>query len=237
MNCLITGASVGIGASLAKELAKNKVNLYLTYYSRYEDISKLKKSLEEKYKIKCFIQKLDLKNEQEIKDVIFNFKNKLGNMDLLINNAATYNDNDLFSKTKSEFMNVLEVNVVGTFLISQEALKIMNKKSLIINMASTDGIDTYNLYNLDYAVSKASLIQLTKSMALICKDIKILAIAPNWVLTESTKNVDKDFLTSELKRINQKELITEKTVVDIIMKTINNKSIKSGEVIRIDENL
>ena len=143
-------------------------------------------------------------------------------------------DNLIEDKTKNEFMKVLEVNVVGTFLLTKYSLRLMREDSIIINMASTDGIDTYNLYNIDYAVSKAGIIQLTKSLALILKQ-KVIAIAPNWVATESTLDVDKSFLENELKRIGQKELIPINKVVDIIINSINNKDIKSGEVIKIYE--
>ena len=132
-------------------------------------------------------------------------------------------------------MRVLEVNVVGTFLMTKYAIKIM-KDGIVINMASTDGIDTYNEYNLDYAVSKAGIIQMTKCLSLIDKNIKFIAIAPNWVNTESTMEVDKNYLAMELKRIGQKELIDIETVVDKIISVINDKNIKSGDVIKIYEN-
>ena len=234
MNCLITGSSLGIGAKLAVRLASLNYNLFLTYYSNKVLIEKVREEIISKYNVKCYIKKCDLASEDDIKELLQEFKEKLGNLDILVNNAATYNDNLLDNKTKKEFMNVLEVNVVGTFLVTKYALDIMNKDAIIINMASTDGIDTYNIYNLDYAVSKAGIIQMTKSLALIL-DKKVIAIAPNWVDTESTRSMDKEFLNHELKRINQKELIKVDKVIDVIIDSINNKVLKSGEVIRIYE--
>ena len=102
-------------------------------------------------------------------------------------------------------------------------------------MASTDGIDTYSIYNLDYAISKAGIIQLTKSMSLIFPNIKTIAIAPNWVNTESTMEINEEYLKQELKRIGQEKLIKVDTVTDKIISIINNKNIKSGEVIKIYE--
>ena len=130
-------------------------------------------------------------------------------------------------------MEVLEVNIVGTFLISKHAINILNKESTIINMASTDGINTYSIYNVDYATSKAGIIQLTKSMALIFKDIRTIAIAPNWVNTKSTLEMNQEYLNEELKRIGQNNLIDKEKVTNIIVDTINDKSIRSGEVIEI----
>lgn len=234
MNCLITGASIGIGASLAIKLAKNGYNLFLTYYSNQELCQELQKEIQEKYKVKCFIQKCDLKEEEDIQKVFDNVKEKFGKLDILVNNASTSNDNLFMDKTKKEFMEVLEVNLLGTFLTSKYLIPLM-EKGVIINMASTDGIDTYSIYNVDYAVSKAGIIQLTKSMALIFKDLKVLAIAPNWVDTESTKEMNQDYLGEELKRIGQKKLISIEKVVDVIYDTITNQNIRSGEVIKIYE--
>lgn len=233
MNCLITGASIGIGRSLAIKLASLGYNLLLTYYTNDALCLDLKKEIEEKYRVKCIIKKCDLKNEDEIKSVISIFKNELGDINLLINNAAYSRDNLFLDKSKQEFMEVLEVNIVGTFLMSKYSIPIMNENGIIINMASTDGIDTYSIYNTDYAVSKAGIIQLTKSMSLIFQDIKTIAIAPNWVSTESTLSMNKEYLDDELKRIGQEKLIEKEKVVDTIINAINDRNIESGVVITI----
>ena len=223
MNALITGASMGIGYNLALKLAKLNYNLFLTYHTHETEIKKLKTTIESKYKVKCIIAKLDLKYEKSILEVIEKYKKEYKTLDLLVNNASISNDNLFLDKTKEEFMNVLEVNIVGTFLIT---------KYLI---SSTDGIDTYSIYNLDYAISKAGIIQLTKSMSLIFPNIKTIAIAPNWVNTESTMEINEEYLKQELKRIGQEKLIKVDTVTDKIISIINNKNIKSGEVIKIYE--
>ncbi len=230
MYCLITGASLGIGRELAIKMASLGYNLYLTYYSNLELINKLKIEIENKYKVKCKIKKCDLSLEEDIKELF----QDIDSLDVLVNNAATYEDNLIEDISKSQFMKVLEVNVVGTFLVSKYALGKLSENGVIVNMASTDGIDTYSRYNTTYAVSKASIIQLTKSLA-ITLDKKVIAIAPNWVDTESTKMVDKNYLESELKRIGQEKLIEVERVVDVIIDSINNQDIKSGDVIKIYE--
>ncbi len=234
MNCLITGATQGIGANLAYKMANLGYNLCLTYCTNQKKLEKIKKDIENKYQVKCLILKCDLKNEAEIKEVINLITKEYKTLDVLINNAATYHDNEIKDKTKEEFMEVLEVNVVGTFLVTKYASYIMNKDSIVINMASTDGISTYNKYNLDYAVSKAGIIHMTKCLSLILNN-RVVAIAPNWVATPGTLSLPKEFLDNELKRINQNRLIPIATVVNKIVEVIETKEIKSGEVIEIYE--
>ena len=235
MNALITGASIGIGANLAIKLAQKGYNLYLTYYNNEILCKQLQKEIMDKYQVKCFITRCDLKAEKDILKVKTDFYNKLKTLDLLVNNASISCDNLLISKTKEEFKEVLEVNILGTFLITKHLSTLMPKNSIIINMASTDGIDTYSIYNIDYAVSKAGIIQLTKSFSLILNNIKSIAIAPNWVATPSTIKMNRDYLKTELKRLKQNRLISIDTVTNKIIQVINDKNIKSGEVITIYE--
>ena len=234
MNCLITGASVGIGKALAYKMGSLGYNLFLTYYSNQKLCEELKQELINKYGIECYTSKCDLHSEEEIKNIILKFKDKFGSMDILVNNASISHDSLIEDKTKEEFMDVLEVNVLGTFLMSKYAVSIMNKNGVIINMSSTDGIDTYSLYNIDYSVSKAGIIQLTKVLSLVYNDIRTIAVAPNWVETESTLEMNQDYLKSELERIGQNKLIEKEKVIQDIIHIIVDKSIKSGSIIRID---
>ena len=234
MNCLITGASIGIGRELALKLASLKYNVYITYFTNEKLAKELQSIIQKKYQVECMIEKCNLQKEDDIKSVIDNIKNKFGKLDILINNVSFSCDNLIENKTKQEFMDVLEVNLIGTFLMTKYAVNIMRENGMVINMASTDGIDTQSIYNIDYAASKAGIISLTKSFSLSYPNIKFIAIAPNWVDTESTREMNKEYLNSELKRIGQKELIKVDTVVNKIVHIIVDKNIKNGSLIRID---
>ena len=234
MNSLITGASIGIGHDLAVNLADLGYNLLLTYNTNEKLCKELQDYILENYNVKCIITKCDLREENDIKNVYKVFKENLGNIDVLVNNASFSCDNLIEDKTSEEFKDVLNVNLVGTFLMCKYAYDYMTKDGIIINMSSTDGIDTYSLYNIDYAISKAGIIQLTKSLSLIYNHLRVIAVAPNWVDTESTREMSDDYLVSELKRIGQKELISVDKVVNEIIHIIVDKSILSGSLIRID---
>lgn len=219
---LITGASKGIGNTLANILYRYHASIIGIYNKT-------------KFKAPFITFKCDLKKENDIKK-LFNFiKDKYGKLDCLINCASVSIDNDLYEKSKKEFMEVLEVNLVGTFLMCKYASFLM-ERGVIINISSTDAIDTYNVYNMDYAASKAGIINLTKSLALKLPYIKICALAPNWIDTESTREMDPEFLKSELERIGQKKLLTKEEVALKIIELIINDDYISGSVVRMDVN-
>lgn len=227
---LITGASSGIGKVIATYFANLGINLILTYHKNFSDVDKLKNELVSKYNINVDCFYLDLASEKSIKKLVSEVRNKYKKINYLINNAAISLDNYLYDKTKDEFMKVLEINVVGTFLM----MKYFNKmvKDYIINISSTDGIDTGSIHSLDYNVSKAGINILTKTFSLDSSN-KIISICPNWINTLSTNEMNQEYLNSELKRIKQDKLISEITIPKVIDNCIKEK-IVSGSIIRID---
>ena len=218
MNVLIFGGSTDIGINVAKCFKKHGYNIIATYNNHNIDTD---------YEtIHC-----DIKNEEEIEEVIKYAFNKYERIDVVINLAAVSYDNILTNSKKEEFMDLLEVNLVGTYLINKIYCNYISD-GIIINMASTDGIDTYNKYNTFYAASKAGIINMTKSIAMNT-DNKVICICPNWIDSDSTRSMDRDYLDSELKRIGQSRLITVDEISNSIYDIINS-DILSGSIIRID---
>lgn len=218
MNALIFGGSTDIGINLANYLINKGYNVIATYKN-----NKIDADYEVIY---C-----DIKNEIDIENTIKYVIDKYKRIDILINLASVSNDNILMDTTKDEFMDLLEVNLVGTYLTNKIYSKYISD-GIIINMSSTDGIDTYNKYNTFYSSSKAAIINMTKSIAMNTSN-KVLCICPNWIDSESTRSMNKEYLDEELNRIHQDRLITldelSSSIYDII-----NKDIESGSVIRID---
>ncbi len=225
---LITGCAKGIGREIALTLARDGYDIIGTYLTSEDDILSLKKKIEF-IGVKFDYYKLDLSNESEINSFCNSIKNKYKNIDILINNAALSMDCEFEDKTKEEFMKVLEVNLVGPFLLIKNLYTILDG-GIIINISSTDGINTYQTLNMDYSASKAALINLTKSLALKLENIKIYALCPNWVNTESIREMDQEYLKNELKRIGQYKLIEPNQVADKVIEIINS-NIKSGSII------
>ena len=232
MVALVTGSSKGIGKELIIELAKREYDVVITYNNSVEEANSLKDYIINNYKVNAYSIKCDISKEEDIinlKDFIINKYNKI---DILINNAALSIDNSIDDKTKEEFMKVLEVNVVGTFLVTKYLYKYMDN-GIIVNISSTDSEDTYNSLNIDYSSSKAGINILTKTFALTFNNIKVLGVMPNWTNTESIREMNQDFLKEELNRIGQDELEDPSIVAKNIINLAFDKNIKSGEIRRV----
>ena len=135
---LITGSSSGLGKSLIEKYASNNYNVVITYLTHKNEALKLEDDIKEKYNIETLCEKLDISNEKDI----INLKNKViekfKTIDILINNTSISNDTLFEDKTKENFMRILEVNLVGTFLMSKHFgdLMLENKTGNIINISS-----------------------------------------------------------------------------------------------------
>ena len=204
---LIIGGSSDIGINLAKYFISLDYNVLIGYNTRKIEIDGIKS-------VKC-----DVRIEEDIENIIKLGIDMFGNIDMLINLACISRDNSFLNKTKKEFMDVLEVNLVGTFLCCQTYSRYIDNGQ-IINMSSTDGIDTYSQYSMDYSASKAGIINISKSMS-ISTNNKILCVCPNWIDSDSTRSMDEYYLKSELLRIGQSRLITMDELITVINDTIN----------------
>ena len=224
---IVTGCSKGIGKEIALELARDGYDIIGTYNT--SNIENLKNRIEA-IGIKFYSYKLDLLNEEEVFKFCKEINEKFKNIDVLVNNAALSLDCEFLNKNIEEFKDVLQVNLISPFLLIQN-LNIDN--GVIINIASTDGINTYSKLNIDYSASKAALINMTKSLSLVLNS-RIYAICPNWVNTESIREMDQEYLNAELKRIGQKELIEPKAVAKKVIKIIES-NIKSGSKIVMED--
>ena len=149
---LITGASRGIGASMAYEFAKNNYNVIINYNNSYDDALKLSQDINNKFNVSTLIVKADIQNEEEVKNMVDEAILKFTKIDVVVNNAAIAKDCEFVNKSKVDFLETYNVNVVGSFLVSKYVSKYMleEKSGCIINISSTNAVDTYNTYSMDY---------------------------------------------------------------------------------------
>ena len=230
---LITGAAKGIGSSLVHYFAKNNYNVVINYLTSEKEALELKNTVEKLYDINALVVKADITNEDEVINMINIIHDKFGFIDVLINNAALAIDDNYIDKTKTDFLRVLEVNVIGTFLVTKYASKYMDNGS-VINISSRDSVDTYNELSMDYCASKAGVNSLTQTFSLAIPSIKFISLLLPWVNTEAVKEMYQPFLENELKRTGQEKLLEPSYVAEKIYNIINNETIKSGSIINID---
>ena len=130
-------------------------------------------------------------------------------------------------------MKVLEVNVVGTFLVTKYSLNYMNN-GIVINISSLDSVSTYNEYNMDYSVSKAGVNMISKCFSISNLNNKFVSVLLPWINTKSTMEMSEEFLGQELKRTSQKRLVEPFEVAEKIYELTLDKNIKSGSIITME---
>lgn len=201
---LVTGSSIGLGSEIIKKYASNGFNVVINYLSHEKEAFELMNEVSLKYGIEALCIKADISNEEEINKLKDEIINKFGKIDVLINNASISRDNDFNLKTKNDFMRVLEVNLVGTFLVSRTFGNLMyeRKSGKIINISSTNGIDTYYEYGLDYDASKSGVINLTHNLANHYSPyVNVNCVCPGWIDTPMNKDMDIEFRKCEEEKI------------------------------------
>lgn len=229
----ISGASRGLGSSIAKTFASNYYNIIINYNKSQKEANDLKEELENNYSIKCFLYKCDVSNEEEVKNMFANIKNDIGNIDVVINNAGIAIDNNIKDKTSNEFMKVLNVNLIGTFLICKYALDVL-KKGSIINISSNNIYSGSYIESIDYDASKAGIISLTHNLAkYLSPHIRVNAVAPGWIKTDMTKDIDKDFKKKEEEKILLNRFATPEEIADAVYFLANNTYVNDC-ILKID---
>lgn len=234
---LVTGSSSGIGKEIAHVLAKD-YDVILHYNSGEKNIKELTEELDKKYNRNFLAVKCDLTKEEEIDGMLDTIYKNYKNIDILINNAAVAIDTTFEDKTKDNFIKILDTNLIAPFLLCKKiAPKMVNNKyGVIINISSTNGIDTPYIESTDYDASKAGLISLSKNLAnYLAPYVRVNTICPGWVDTNMNKNLDKDFRKKEEEKILLNRFAKPSEIASLVEFLISDKaSYINDSVIRID---
>ncbi|XP_055623913.1 farnesol dehydrogenase-like [Toxorhynchites rutilus septentrionalis] len=196
---VVTGASSGIGAAIAKELAKaGMVTVGLA--RRVQRIEALADQLPEECANRLHARRCDVSKEQDIYEVFAEIRHRFGGIDVLINNAGIVRDTLLFADDGSEpLRDILNVNVIGLTLCSREALKSMKERSVdghIIHINSIAGHKVMNFPQMNmYAASKHAVTAITETMRNELREMKtrtkVTSISPGTVKTEIIPNLEE----------------------------------------------
>jgi len=189
---IVTGASSGLGVIFAETLAEAGANLALCA-RRIERVEELAKRLEKDYGIKTISMKVDVNDENLVKEFVEATYKKFGRIDILVNNAGIADIAPSFQVPKENFVNVINTNLVSVFIVAREVAKYMEKAKYgkIINIASIYGQNGDIFPVASYYASKGGVINLTRALAVEWADkgIYVNAIAPGFFPSEMTKGV------------------------------------------------
>ncbi|MBE0674467.1 MAG: 3-oxoacyl-[acyl-carrier-protein] reductase [Bacteroidales bacterium] len=233
---LITGASRGIGRSIAIRFAREGANIALTNIS--EDFEFCEVCAEcEKFgvKVKRYVSNAaDFDSSQKVIDEILK---DFETIDILVNNAGITRDTLLMRMTEQQWDDVMAVNLKSVFNLTKAILKPMmkQKSGSIINMSSVVGVSG-NAGQSNYSASKAGIIGFTKSVAkeLGSRNIRCNAIAPGFIMTEMTNKLPEDVRNEWIGKIPLRRGGTPDDVADVtLFLACDLSSYVSGQVINV----
>jgi NAD(P)-dependent dehydrogenase (short-subunit alcohol dehydrogenase family) len=183
---IITGASGGLGESIAIALSKQGARIAILDIKDGEKVIR-------KLSTKARFYKVDMADEQSIKQCRASFKKDFCKADILINNAGVFYPTPIGSTSKEDWEKLMSINVTGYFLMAKHFASLMSRGGRIINVASVAGHHAF-ANSAAYNSSKGAVIQLTKSMAMeyATKGINVNAICPGIFVTPMTSELVKD---------------------------------------------
>lgn len=235
-NALITGASRGIGKSIALTLARNGVNIAINFLKNKELAENVaKKAIS--YGIKAKIYRADVSNFEEVKSMVEKIISDFGSVDILINNAGIIPKNySIINIPIEEWQKIINVNLTGSFNVVKAVVPYMikQKEGKIVNMASVAG-KMGGTVGPHYAASKAGIIGMTFSLAqeLLKYNITVNAIAPGPIETEMIANLPQDVKMKILKRVPMGRFGKPEEVAEAVLFLIKCDFV-TGEVIDVN---
>ncbi|KAF8040856.1 hypothetical protein BT93_B2934 [Corymbia citriodora subsp. variegata] len=200
---VVTGASRGIGKAIALSLGKAGCKVLVNYARSSKEAEEVSKEIEA-----CGGQALtfggDVSKEADVEAMIKTAVDAWGTIDILINNAGITRDGMLMRMKKSQWQDVIDLNLTGVFLCTQAAAKIMmkKKKGRIVNITSVVGL-IGNVGQANYSAAKAGVIGLTKTVAkeYSSRNITVNAVAPGFIASDMTAELREDVKKKFLEKI------------------------------------
>lgn len=230
---LITGASRGIGKSIAKAFLKKGARIIGTATNK-KNVNNINNFLNQQGK--GILMNFD--NLLSIDNSLKNAHNELNNIDILINNAGITNDKLLFFSTSKEWQKIIDVNLSSIFFLCKAVLRGMIKKKFgrIINIGSVIG-NTGNVGQTSYAATKAGLIGFSKSLSkeVASRGITVNVVSPGFIKSNMTDKLTENKKNIILSQIPLKRLGKTQDIADIVVFLASDKaSYITGETINVN---
>lgn len=236
-NVLITGASRGIGRTIAIEFAKQGANVAVNYAGSEAKANEVVEEAKS-YGVQAFSIQADVSNENSVKEMVKEVVGQFSSLDILVNNAGVTRDNLLMRMKEAEFDEVININLKGVFLCTKAVTRQMMKQRAgrIINVASIVGVSG-NPGQANYVAAKAGVIGLTKTTAkeLASRNILVNAVAPGFISTDMTDALNDEQKEAILSMVPLAKFGTPEDVAKVVrFLASDDANYITGQTIHID---
>lgn len=230
---LITGASRGIGASIARTFAENGYHLVLTCNKRIDLLEKLAEHLMEEFHVGCTALQADMSIEEDVNQIFSEIKH----LDVLVNNAGISYIGLLSEMTSSEWHRVIGVNLDSCFYTSRAAIPLMLERHSghIINISSVWGNAGASM-EVAYSASKGGMNALTKALAkeLAPSGIQVNAIACGAIDTDMNSCFSEEDIRQLTNEIPSDRLGRPEEVAQLVLQLAQGPAYLTGQIITLD---
>lgn len=236
-SAIVTGGSVGIGASIAVRLAECGANVALNYRKHREEAEAILQKIIQMGRKGLLVQ-ADISNFADAAKMVEAVKNEFGKIDILVNNAGVNWDGVIWKMTEEQWDQVLDINLKGYFNYIRAAAPLFRdqQSGKIVNITSINGLRG-KFGQSNYSASKAGIIGLTKSVAreLGKYGINVNAVAPGLIETDMMKNADESVRSAALEDIVMKRIGQPEDVANVVAFLCTDLARHiTGEVIKVD---
>ncbi|MCR5804916.1 MAG: 3-oxoacyl-[acyl-carrier-protein] reductase [Clostridia bacterium] len=234
---IVTGGSRGIGAAIVKSLAADGFDVAIIYQGSKERAESLAEEIKATGRSAIAVQ-CDVSSLEQVEKMTAEVLEKLGSVDVLVNNAGKTKDGLIMRMTEEDFDSIINTNLKGAFNCTKAVTPIMMKarSGRIVNISSVVGV-TGNAGQANYAASKAGIIGLTKSAAkeLATRGITVNSVAPGYVKTDMTEVLSDKVKEAILAQIPMKKCAEPEDIANVVSFLCSDKaSYVTGQVINVD---
>jgi 3-oxoacyl-[acyl-carrier protein] reductase len=234
---IVTGASRGIGRAIALEFGKEGANVVVNFINNKNKAEEVAGEIESTGG-HALIYQADISSEEQVEKMVASAVKKFGSVHILVNNAGIVTDKPLSERTVEDWKKTLAVDLVGPFICAKVVIPIMQKQKWgrIINISSTNGIDSTSPDSIDYDAAKAGVISMTRNLAeALAPNILVNSIAPGWVDTDMNSLLPPEYVAEETARIYRKKFATPEEIArPVLFFASEDANNITGQTLKVD---